>query len=156
MGQCAIWQQPETSWTVFVGGYLSPGALYFNREVRPQGTDLWIQWGNCVTAFEKKHTSTCTGLEGVEISNMMQPNIMSNMTLTDDHASLENTLKGSEPADDIGHLRTTFLNSSSAIPFSLLQLLYDRGLSVLFKSELAGELGVYSNALSPTCVQPAH
>lgn len=69
------------TWTVFVGRYLSPGALYFNREVRPQGTDLWIQWENCVNSFEKKHTSTCTDLEGVELSNMMQPDLVSIMTL---------------------------------------------------------------------------
>ncbi len=80
---------------------------------------------------------------------------MSIVTLKDNRASLKNTLKWSEPVDDIGHLRPTFLKSSSVNPFSLLLLLYDRGLSVLFKSELARELEVYSDALSPASVQPA-
>ena len=88
-----MFQQPATSWTVFVGRYLSPGALDFNGEVRPQGADLWIQWENCVTSFEKTHTSTCTDLEGVAVSNTMHPNGMSITTLKGDHACLKTTLK---------------------------------------------------------------
>lgn len=69
------------TWTVCVGRYLSPAALYFSGKVRPQGADLWIQWENCVGSFEKQHPSTCTDLESVKISNMMQPDLMSIMTL---------------------------------------------------------------------------
>lgn len=90
------------TWTVCVGRYLSPAALYFSREVRPQGTDLWIQWENCVGSFEKQHRSTCTDLESVKISNMMQPDLMSIMTLKRILTLLKDTLKCPEPVDDIG------------------------------------------------------
>lgn len=83
-----MWQQPETSWTGFVGGYLLPGALYFNREVRPQGTDLLIYWENCVTPFEKRHISTCADLAGADISTIMRPKLLSKVTLkTKSHIS---------------------------------------------------------------------
>lgn len=100
-----MWQQPETIWTVFVGGYLSPGAFYINREVRPQGTDLWIQWDNF------KHN---------------EAKRMSIVTSKDHHTSFKNTLRLPGPLDDIGQLWPTFLKSSSVKTFSLLLIPADR------------------------------
>lgn len=39
-------------------------------------------------SFETKHSSTCTDLDGVQISTRMHPNVMSILTLKDDHTAL--------------------------------------------------------------------
>lgn len=53
-------------------GRLSPGALHFNGEIRPQVTDLRVLWENRLTSFEKKHTNTFTE-PGRDFQNMMRP-----------------------------------------------------------------------------------
>lgn len=138
-----MWQQPETSWTVFVSGYLSPGDLHFNSEVRPQGTDLWIHWENCVPPFEKRHGSTWTDLEGAEISNTTQPEVLSIGPLKNDQTSLENTLKWPELVVISQHSprASILMHSLCYCPHMIEDCLY-----------YLRELDVYSNGLLCVCV----
>lgn len=73
------------------------------------------------------------------------------MTLNKDTFFFKSTLKRPELVVDVSHLGPAFLKSISVNALSVLLLLDDQGLFVLFKSKLTRDLEVYSNGLSPMC-----
>lgn len=138
-----------TAWPgkIFVGRYLSPGALYFNREVRQQGTDLWIQWENCVNSFEKQHTSTCTDWRRDLKRDEARCHV--NHDLKEDSTPLKNTLKCPEPMDDISQ------HSSKGAPL-INFLCYCSYMIEICTFKPVKELENYYDILTRACVQPPH